>query len=223
MVNPVEKINSNIYNRIIEYPISFSEIIDCILKAQDEISEACNPKFNKYTHLTIPQNDSTQWGCMYENEFRYRMNQLGILHFEPGDHNTGEDLTCIDNPEYSIEFKTSQTTQFWNTNSNGRIQESTKYDNPDKKCFYILVKHEVNHISNIEASTKVKSIKFGMLSKNDWSNSNGGGAAYLKKDVIANNFVEIWNDKIGNTIDAYQGELDNEYYEKMIELENNIL
>ena len=215
--NPVENVSTEIWKKLVSYPISFNEIIDCVLKAQNEICDACNPKLNNYTHIAIPQNDSTEWGCKYENEFRERMNNLGKLHFEPGDHNTGEDLTC-DNPQYSMEIKTTQSSAVWNTNSSGRKHKSTKYSDPNKKVFYVLIRHEIDRISNKEATTTVKSIKFGMLSKNDWKNPKGTGAAYLHKDIVDKNFIEIWNQEIGNTIEAYQAQLDNDYYEKESEI-----
>ena len=220
--NPLALVDNEIYREIIKYPISFNEIIEAELRSQNEINDACDPIKNSYYYLTIPKNDSTEWGCKYENEFRRRMNRYGekyMLAFEPGDHNSGEDLTCNIH-QWSIEHKTTQSSSFYNTNSRSRKKESTKYNDPNKKVYYVLVKHKITNLNNGGAKTSINAIYFGMLSKNDWKNPNGSGAAYLKNDKIKSNFIQIYDSKIGNTLEYYQNWLDNEYYEKMIELEN---
>ena len=219
--NPLQNIDNDIYKKLVSYPLTFNEIIDCVLRTQNELNDAFNEEKNPYA-WAHPINDSTEWGCLYEREFRRKANKLGIIEFIAGDHNTGEDLTCVSNPEYSIEFKTSQGTSFWNTNSRSRKCESTKYIDPNKKTFYILVKHSINEYGEMSANTKVSKIYFGMLSKNDWTNSTGAGAAYLHANVRNLQFIEIWNDIVGNTIDHYQSLLDNDYYDKMIEIEKII-
>ena len=221
MNSPLQNINKDIYNELIKYPISINDIIDCELRSANEICDACNPQKNPYYYLTIPKNDSTEWGCKYENEFRRRMNKKSSLVFTPGDHNTGEDLTC-NNPRWSIEHKTTQSTSFYNTNSRSRTNDSTKYVDHDKKIYYVLVRHKVSDTKDGGAKTEIKEIYFGMLSKNDWKNPNGSGAAYLIRETIDSNFIKIYDDKVGNTIDYYQAQLDNDYYEKMIELEDDI-
>lgn len=173
------------------YPISFDEIIDCVLRSQDELNDAFCENINQYA-WTHPKYDSTEWGCFYEREIRRRMNRLGKLNFLPGDHNTGEDLTCVENPDYSIEIKTSRTGQFWNANSSSRRYASTKYTNPNKKVFYILINHDVEEYGEFSIRTKVSKIYFGMLSKNDWTAPKGGGAAYLKAETRNNNCLLIW-------------------------------
>lgn len=220
--NPLALIDLDIYRELIKYPISINDIIDSELRAQNEICDACNPKKNPYYYLTIPKNDSTEWGNKYENEFRRRMCKKGekySLVFMPGEHNTGEDLTCND-PQWSIEHKTTQSSSFYNTNSRSRKKKSTKYIDPSKRVYYVLVKHKVIYIEDGGAITQIRAIYFGMLSKNDWKNPNGSGAAYLKSNKINSNFIKIYDSNIGNTIENYQSWLDNDYYEKMIELEN---
>lgn len=216
--NPVESVSTEVYKQLISYPTSFNQIIDCVLRAQNELNDAYNEErfSNAWTH---PINDSTEWGCLYEREFRRRMNKIGNLEFVAGDHNTGEDLTCITDPKYSMEFKTAQGSQFWNTNSRSRKNKSTKYIDPNKKIFYVLVRHKIDEYGEFSAKTHVNKIYFGMMSKNDWKNPKGSGAAYLTSEKKENNFIEIWNDKIGNTIEAYQAKLDQEYseYESGIE------
>lgn len=184
--------------KILSYPIDIDDIVDCVLRTQNELNEAFNIKTNPNYYWTAPKNDSTEWGCLYENEFRRRMNKLSDqthLTFNPGEHNTGEDLTCVENPEFSIEIKTTQSTQFWNTNSRGRKQKSTKYDDPNHKCYYILIKHHVDVLPDGSLKTQVNKILFGMLSKNDWHNPKGSGAAYLRSKVRDDNCIEIYNDK----------------------------
>lgn len=219
--NPVENTSTDIYNQLVAYPISFEDIIDCVLRTQNELNDAFDENKNPYA-WAHPINDSTEWGCLYEREFRRRMNKLGKIEFVAGDHNTGEDLTCTTNGAYSIEFKTSQSSAFWNTNSRSRKHKSTKYDDPNRKTFYVLVKHAIKECGEISATTHVNKIYFGMLSKNDWTNPKGSGAAYLTLEKKEHNFIEIWNDEIGNTIDAYQAQLDWDYYEHESEIYNLI-
>lgn len=180
---------------ISDYPISKEQIVECVLRIANELNEAFSIEHNPKYYWTHPTNDSTEWGCLYEREFRRRMNKLGVLQFEPGEHNSGEDLTCIDNPDFSMEVKTTKSNRFWNTNSNSRTQESTKYKDPDKKTFYVMIKHKVTENDMGEAHTDVLKIYFGMLSKNDWKNPNGAGAAYLMKDVIDKNFELLYEVK----------------------------
>jgi hypothetical protein len=59
-----------------------------------------------------------------------------------------------------------------------------------------------------------------MLSKKDFTNPNGTGAAYLKADVRNMKCIEIWNNEVGNTIEYYQGQLDQDYYDHEMELLN---
>ena len=203
--NPLKNINHDIYEQLIEYPISFSEIINCVLKTQDEINEAFDPVKNKFWWMIAPMKSGTNFGGIYENGLRYRLNKIGILHFEEGEHNTGMDLNCIENPKYSIEIKTRKTLQFTNTNDRGRTHESTKYfnDNDNEDHYYILIRHECN-LDKIPYTTTVKQIFFGRLSKNDFTNPNGTGAAYLKTDIREKKCIEIWNSTVGNTIENYQ-------------------
>lgn len=189
-----EKIDKDILEKLEEYPYSFENIIDCVLRTQDELNDAFNEKINNWA-WTHPVNDSTEWGCLYEREVRRRMNKLGDLTFVAGDHNTGEDLTCVENPDLSIEMKTTQSYQFWNTNSKSRKNKSTKYIDPDKKTFYIMIQHKVEEYGEYSVRTTVKKIWIGMLSKNDWKNPQGGGASYLKANVRDKNCIMIYNSK----------------------------
>lgn len=179
-------------NKLAEYPISFEEIVDCVLKSQNELNDAFNEEKNKWAWIH-PQNDSTEWGCLYEREIRRRMNKFGRLTFLPGDHNTGEDLTCVENPAYSIEIKTTRTGQFWNSNSSSRKNQSTKYLDPDKKTFYILISHNIEEYGEISIRTTVNKIYFGMLSKNDWTNPSGSSAAYLTANTRDTNCICIYD------------------------------
>ena len=222
-ISPYKLIDKKIYNELLKYPIPLENIIDVILRAQNKINEGLNPKYNsEYWWMGIPMKEGTDLGGLYENAIRFRFNKIGILVFEEGDHNTGLDLSCITDPYYGIEIKTRQNLQFNNTNDRGRTHDSTKYNGiEDKEHFYILIQ-QISNTKSIPYTTKVKRIFFGRLSKRDFTNPNGTGAAYLKKDVRNRKCIEIWNDKIGNTINSYQAWLDNDYYEKMIELENEI-
>jgi len=224
IINPLQYIDINIYNELIKYPISINEIIDVVLRTEKKINKGINPKFNsEYWWMGLPMKEGTDFGGLYENGIRFRLNKLGILKFVEGDHNTGIDLTCVDNPYWSIEIKTRQNLQFNNANDRGRTHESTKYNNCiDENHFYIMIQ-QISDVHQIPYTTKVKKILFGKLSKSDFTNPNGTGAAYLKSDIRNRKCIEIWNDKIGNTIDYYQAQLDNDYSEKLIEeLENYV-
>ena len=220
IINPTELIEQNIYDELKKYPISKEEIIDVILRAQKKINEGLDPKYNpEYWWMGIPMKEGTDLGGLYENAIRFRFNKIGILTFIEGDHNTGLDLTCTTNPHWGIEIKTRQNLQFNNTNDRGRTHESTKYNGTeDEEHFYILIQ-QISNLSSIPYTTTVKKIFFGRLSKLDFTNPNGTGAAYLKADVRNRKCIEIWNDKIGNTLEYYQAQLDNDYYERMLEIE----
>lgn len=168
----------------------------------------------------MPMKEGTNFGGMYEYKIRENFNKIGKYTFVEGAHNTGEDLTCLENPRWSLELKTRKNLSFNNTNDNGRTHESTKYNGTeDQEEYYLLVQHDMD-IDNIPYKTKPQRIFFGLLCKNDFTNPNGTGAAYLKSDIRIKKCIEIWNYQIGNTIDNYQAWLYNDYYEKMVELEN---
>ena len=220
-LNPLELIDIDIYNELIKYPISNNEIVDIILRSQNKINAGLNPLYNpEFWWMGIPMKEGTDLGGLYENAIRFRFNKTGILVFIEGDHNTGLDLTCVTNPYFGIEIKTRQNLQFNNTNDRGRTHESTKYNGTeDEEHFYILIQ-QISNVSIIPYTTKVKRIFFGRLSKSDFTNPNGTGAAYLKSDVRNKKCIEIWNNEVGNTIDNYQAWYENDYYERMLELEN---
>lgn len=44
--NPFKNIDKEIYNKLIEYPYTFDEIIETVLNAADEINEGLNPEYN---------------------------------------------------------------------------------------------------------------------------------------------------------------------------------
>ena len=226
--NPLDKIQQDIYDELIKYPINISQIIESCLNAEREINEGHQYFYNyspdKYLSVIKPvYMSSTAFGTVWENEIRHRLNKLGIIKFIEGDHNSGEDCTCIDNPYWCIEVKTKNNNlAFNNTNDSNRTHKSTKYaNNKDlEEHFYILVAHHID-INNDVIQTHAYKIFWGKLCKRDFKNPNGSGAAYLTEKIRNEKCIEIWNDKIGNTIEYYQSYLDNDYYEKMLEIETN--
>ena len=228
-INPTELVNKDIYNELINYPISINQIIECCLRTEKEINESHKYLFGKcnaeYISVVRPAYaSSTAFGSVWEHEIRHRLNKLGIIKFIEGEHNTSEDCTCNENNYWSIEIKTRNgSLSFNNTNDNGRTQRSTKYANNGdlEEHFYILVAHHVN-MKEVILQTHAYKIFFGKLCKRDFKNPNGTGAAYLTNEIRNNKCIEIWNNEIGNTMEHYQAWYDNDYYEKMIELENEI-
>lgn len=217
-INPLDKINIDIYRKLQEYPFSYDEIINVVLRTQNQINESLNPGYNKYYYFINPLKDGTNIGGCYEDGIRYRLNNMGVITFEEGDHNSGKDL---DHPKYGTEIKTRKNLQFNNTNDQGRTHESTKYeDGKDEEDSYFILVQQILNTEVFPNTTHIKKIFFGRLSKRDFTNPNGTGAAYLTTNVRKSKCIEIWNDEIGNTIEHYQAWLDNDYYEKMIELEN---
>lgn len=174
------KLNPSVLAKMETYPFTEQEIINAVLKSAEEITSAFNPENNPYS-WTHPKNESTEWGLLYEREIRRRLNRLGKVKFEEGNHNTDEDLYCPTFPEFSTEIKTTQSNQFWN--SPRREGKSTKYVDYDKKTFYICIRHNVTTYGAEKegAKTEVKEIWLGMLSKNDWG--NGIRATYLRAPI----------------------------------------
>ena len=220
IINPTENILDSIYQELIKYPFTFEEIIDVVLRTQTQINESLDPSKNLYYYYICPMKEGSDIGGCYENGIRHRFNLMGKIIFTEGEHNSGKDL---DHPEFGTEIKTRQNLQFNNTNDNGRTHDSTKYidGKDDEESYYILVQQNFD-TNKFPYTTTVKKIFFGMLSKKDFTNPNGTGAAYLKADIRNMKCIEIWNNEIGNTIETYQGYLDQDYYDHESELINNI-
>lgn len=163
--------NSEIEKKIKEYPISFEQIIKCIFNVRDKCNEAFDEtKQDQMFHVDIT---GQSFGNKFEQLLIKELNSLGILDFIKGNDNTQPDCYCIEDPDNSIEIKTSLCGTFYNSTKYNEDEEgenkSTKYKDPNKRVFYILIERGYKKYNTNSYETIIKRIYFGMQSLNDWT------------------------------------------------------
>ena len=179
-----------IKTKLSEFPLSEKEIVNSVLNSQNQINEAMKWIHREFQNC-VPDMTSQEYGHIYEKYILDNINSLNKIEYKLGDANTEEDFVCISDKRFNIELKTRQNRSFNNTNSSNRRNASTKYLDPDEEHYFILIYHKM-HLEDNCPQTKIKEIYFGVLSKNDFKNPNGTGAAYLMKDTRDEKCVLIY-------------------------------
>lgn len=175
------------------YPIIFEENIQSIQRSLDKMNNFFNENINtEFINFVPKYNTPGYLGYVFEKIYLEEMNKIGKLKYESGHHMYLPDLYCEEFPFWSIEVKIAKTGNTWYNSVSKNLENSTKYQNPNRPCLYTLVKYKIEEYGNCSAKLTLDEAYFGMLAKNDWVDKNGDICDHLINEVRDEFFIKIY-------------------------------